>query len=245
MTAPQTVIVTGGASGIGAATVRLLAEHGYRVVVADLQEDRGTAIAAEVDGLFVRHDAVDLASWEALLTTTVERHGSVQGLVTAAGVKNEYLLENPPDPEQFTRIVAVNQLGTAIGLQVVGGHLRQRRQGSIVTVSSGSAMPPSQSPDLAYVSSKWAVRGLSRVAARQLAPYGVRVNTVLPGLVRTPMIAKVVEEFPERVAAIEQAIPLRRMGEPIDIARTVHFLLSDLSGYCTGSELVVDGGSLA
>ncbi|MGW1545845.1 SDR family NAD(P)-dependent oxidoreductase [Streptomyces sp. NPDC002346] len=165
--------------------------------------------------------------------------------MAAAGVKSEYLLDSPPDPALFQRTAAVNQLGVILGVQIVGRHLRVQGRGSIVNIASGAAMPPAQSPDLAYVSTKWGVRGISRVAARQLAPHGVRVNTVLPGLIRTPMIDGIIERFPERVAEIEAAIPLRRMGEPDDIARAVYFFLSELGTYATGAELVVDGGSLA
>ncbi|GGJ41136.1 SDR family NAD(P)-dependent oxidoreductase [Streptomyces brasiliensis] len=239
------VIVTGGASGIGAATSRLLTERGFRVVVADLQDELGEPLSEELNGLFVHHDVADPDSWEGLLTAAVDRFGPLFGLVAAAGVKSEYLLDSPPDPALFHRTAMVNQLGVILGVQAVGRHLRELGRGSIVNIASGAAMPPAQSPDLAYVSTKWGVRGVSRVAARQLAPYGVRVNTVLPGLIRTPMMATIIKNFPDRVAGIEAAIPMRRMGEPDDIARAVYFFISELGSYATGAELVVDGGSLA
>ncbi|MFE9924339.1 SDR family NAD(P)-dependent oxidoreductase [Streptomyces sp. NPDC005774] len=241
----DTVVVTGGASGIGAATCRYLTEQGYRVVVADLQRTEGERLAAELDGLFVHHDVGDPASWETLMTAAVDRFGPLHGLVAAAGVKSEYLLQGPPDPVLFHRAATVNQLGVILGVQIVGEYLREQGRGSIVNIASGAAMPPAQSPDVAYVSTKWGVRGISRVAARRLAPHGVRVNTVLPGLVRTPMIAGITERDPERVASVEAAIPMGRMGRPEEIARAVYFFVSELGSYATGAELVVDGGSLA
>lgn len=241
----RTVVVTGGASGIGAATCRLLADEDFQVVVADVQDDLGEALAEELGGTYVHHDVTDPASWASVLDSSVAVHGPLFGLVSGAGVKSEYLIDSPPGPALFHRTAAVNQLGVILGVQVVGQHLRDHGRGSIVNISSGSAMPPAQSPDLAYVSTKWGVRGISRVAARQLAPHGVRVNTVLPGLIETPMIAGIIEAYPERVAAIEAAIPMGRMGQPVEIARAAYFFLSDLGSYTTGAELVVDGGSLA
>ncbi|GAA4752737.1 glucose 1-dehydrogenase [Nocardioides endophyticus] len=244
MPTPQVVMVTGGASGIGAATCRLLTERGFQVVIADLQEELGRNLADELYGLFVHLDVSLPESWTAALDAATTAYGPLHGLVAAAGFKSEYLLGGPLDPELFHRTAAINQLGIILGVQVVGQHLREQGSGSIVNISSGSAMAPTQSPDIAYVSTKWGVRGISRVAAKELSPYGVRVNTVLPGLIRTPMIATIIESFPERVADIEADIPLRRMGEPIDVARAAYFFLSELGSYCTGSELVVDGGSL-
>lgn len=155
----HTVVVTGGASGIGAATCRYLAEQGYRVVVADLQRTEGERLAAELDGLFVHHDVGDPVSWETLMTAAVDRFGPLHGLVAAAGVKSEYLLQGPPDPVLFHRAATVNQLGVILGVQIVGEHLREQGRGSIVNIASGAAMPPAQSPDVAYVSTKWGCAG--------------------------------------------------------------------------------------
>ncbi|CAM5722484.1 SDR family NAD(P)-dependent oxidoreductase [Streptomyces hirsutus] len=153
------VVVTGGASGIGAATCRYLAEQGYRVVVADLQREEGERLAGELDGLFVHHDVGEPRSWNALMTAAVDRFGPLYALVAAAGFKSEYLLESPPDPVLFHRTATVNQLGVILGVQIVGEHLREQGRGSIVNIASGAAMPPAQSPDLAYVSTKWGCAG--------------------------------------------------------------------------------------
>ncbi|TYL55491.1 SDR family oxidoreductase [Nocardioides sp. BGMRC 2183] len=239
------VLVTGGASGIGAATCRLLATHGHPVVVADVHDGAGRAVAAEVNGLFVHLDVGDPEDWSTVLRVATDRFGRLYGLVSAAGVKSEYLIDSPEDEELFARTARVNQFGVLLGVQVVGQHLRAGGEGSIVNIASAAAMPPAQSPDLAYVSTKWGVRGISRTAAKALAPYGVRVNTVLPGLINTPMIAGVAAGDPERVAQISAAIPLGRVGEPDEVACAAYFFVSDQSSYATGAELVVDGGTLA
>jgi 3alpha(or 20beta)-hydroxysteroid dehydrogenase len=235
------VMVSGGASGIGAEVVRLLASHGYLMVVMDVQESLGKAVAEEAGGIFLPLDVTDLAGWRANLDACTERFGDVFGLVSCAGVHAEYHFDDP-DPPLFTMVHQVNQLGVALGVQVLGAHMAQRGKGSIVNISSGAGMPPSRTPDIAYASSKWGVRGISRVAALRLAPLGVRVNTVLPGLIDTPMIAGIREADPERVVQVNQSIPMRRIGRPLDIARAVYFFISELGEYCAGAELLVDGG---
>nr|WP_181410686.1 SDR family NAD(P)-dependent oxidoreductase [Nocardioides humi] len=179
--AARAVIVTGGASGIGAATCRTLAAHGFSVVVSDRQVAAGEAVAAEVGGLFVRHDVGEPADWHRAVEAATDRFGGIHGLVAAAGVKSEYLLDSPEDPGLFERTVRVNQYGVLLGLQVVGRRLREAGAGSIVTIASAAGMPPAQSPDLAYVSTKWGVRGLSRTAARALAPTGYGSTRCCPG----------------------------------------------------------------
>lgn len=236
------VMVTGGASGIGAAVVRLLASHGYTLVVLDIQDEAGAAVAEEVKGRYLRHDVTKVEDWQANLAAAVERHGDVHGLVNAAGIMTKYAFTEP-DADRFAQVLAVNQLGAALGTQILGAHMRDNGHGSIVNIASAAGMPPSRSPDIAYVSSKWGVRGVSRTAAVALAPGGVRVNTVLPGVTDTPMVRPVQDEpLPDRIARIADAIPMRRLAQPLDIARAVHFFISDLSDYCTGSELLVDGG---
>ncbi|WP_412520761.1 SDR family oxidoreductase [Actinomadura madurae] len=239
---PGVVMVTGGASGIGAAVVRHLASHRYTLVVLDIQDEAGVTVAEETNGTYLHHDVTRLEDWQANLAAAVDRHGSIYGLVNAAGIMTKYPFTEP-DGYKFTQVVAVNQVGTALGTQVLGEHMRDNGRGSIVNISSAGAVPSTRSTDIAYVSSKWGVRGLSRVAAVALAPEGVRVNTVLPGITDTPMVRPQSDDpVPDRVALIANAIPMRRLAEPIDIARAVHFFISDLSAYCAGSELLVDGG---
>lgn len=235
-------MVTGGASGIGAAVVGHLASHGYTPVVLDVQDDAGAAVAAEAGGSYLHHDVTDLDHWNTNLATTVARSGPVRGLVNAAGIMTKYPFTEP-DGEMFGKVVAVNQVGSALGTQVLGAHMRDNGGGSIVNIASAGAVPSTRSTDMAYVSSKWGVRGLSRVAAVALARDGVRVNTVLPGITDTPMVRPNRDEpVSDRIALIAETIPMGRFAEPVEIARAVHFFISDISSYCVGAELLVDGG---
>jgi 3alpha(or 20beta)-hydroxysteroid dehydrogenase len=247
MAPPQrdVVLVTGGASGIGFAVCELLAEHGFVPVIADVHADQGEAAADRLGTRFVHLDVSDQASWTAALDALLAAYGDVYGLVSCAAVKPEYLLHHQPDPQRFLRAVAVNQLGATLGIQIVGARLKENGRGSIVNIASAAAMPPTLSPDAAYVATKWAVRGITRSAARELAPHGVRVNTILPGLIQTPMVQRIFAEFPEREDAVLRSIPMGRMGQPVDIARAVYFFMSELGSYATGAELTVDGGSVA
>ena len=237
----RVVMVSGGASGIGAQVVRLLAGHGYLTVVMDVQDALGQAVAEEAGGIFLPLDVTDLAGWRSSLDVCRARFGGVFGLVNCAAVHAEYHFDDP-DPALFATVLQVNQVGVGLGVQVLGEHMAERGRGSIVNISSGAGAPPTRTPDLAYAASKWGVRGISRVAAMRLAPLGVRVNTVLPGLIDTPMIGRIREVDPDRVVAVTQSIPMRRIGQPLDIARAVYFFISDLGAYCAGSELLVDGG---
>ncbi|CAM5722193.1 2,5-dichloro-2,5-cyclohexadiene-1,4-diol dehydrogenase LinX [Streptomyces hirsutus] len=239
------VVVTGGASGIGAATCRYLAEQGYRVVVADLQREEGERLAGELDGLFVHHDVGEPRSWNALMTAAVDRFGPLYALVAAAGFKGEYLLESPPrpgpvPPHRHGQPARGDPRGPDRRRALAGAGAGLDRQHRL---RCGDATGAEPRPRLRQ--HQVGVRGISRVAARRLAPHGVRVNTVLPELVRTPMIAGITERDPRRVAAVEAAIPMGRMGRPDEIARAVYFFVSELGSYATGAELVVDGGSLA
>ena len=237
------VIVTGGAGGLGAAVVNYLADTGYRPVIFDVQDDAGRLLAEEVGSEYLRHDVTRVHDWQANLTATVERHGPVYGLVNAAGILTGYSFDEP-DVDAFARVLAVNQVGVSVGIQVVGAHMRSQQRGSIVNICSAAGLAPTRSPDLAYTSSKWGVRGVSRVAALALAPHGVRVNSVLPGLTDTPMVS-LAQQPTAHVSRIVSTIPMGRVGQPLDIARAVYFFLSELSGYCTAAELVVHGGLCA
>jgi len=231
----RVALVTGGARGQGEAEARLLAERGAEVIVADVLD--GTDVATAVGGRFVHLDVGDGASWDALVAG-FER---LDVLVNNAGIIRVGSLERTSEAD-FLEVVRVNQLGTFLGMQRCVPLLRASGNASIVNVSSVAGMTGVANM-VAYGASKWAIRGMTKTAALELGHDGIRVNSVHPGGVDTPMIQGHFEGAD--TDAINAALPVPRIGQPEDVAQLVAFLASDASAYCTGSEFVIDGGSLA
>ena len=240
--ADRVVIVTGGARGQGAAHAEAVVGCGAHVILADVLDDDGRRLAERLGerATFVHHDVASTDCWRDLVASTLERWGRIDGLVNNAGVANPCPLLDESD-DDYQRIVAVNQFGTFLGLREVGRAMAAGAGGSIVNVSSGAGLRGYRGTGAAYAASKWAVRGLTRVAALDLAPT-VRVNCVVPGLIDTPILGD------NRAAANESwlaGIPLERIGQPSDVAGAVVFLLGPASSFITGTDIVVDGGSTA
>jgi len=215
-----------------------LVAEGGRVIIGDVAEAEGAALAAELGqaAAFIRHDVAEPADWRSMLDLA-ERLGGLHGLVNNAG----YFQPRPiaeTDAALLERHFRVNQLGTFLGIKYSAPLIAQSGGGSIVNISSVAGMRSAPGA-IAYSSTKWAVRGISKAAAAELAPTKVRVNCVCPGLVKTSMAY----EMPgvDRFAAM---IPLGRMAEVGDVAGMVLFLLSDEAAYITGAEIAVDGGTL-
>lgn len=235
--AGKTAIVTGGAMGMGAATVRRLAAEGANVVVADVDEDAARSLAAGLGPRVVaeRLDVRSEEQWAEVVVRTEERFGSVDVLVNNAGVADPAPLEQW-DAARLRRTLDVNLVGVFNGVQAVVPAMRRAGGGSIVNIGSVGALQgvPRMS---GYVVSKWGVRGLTKTAALELGVFGIRVNAVHPGQIRTPMTEGVV--FDTRNVA------LGRVGEPDDIAAIVLFFASDDSRFVTGAEVAGDGGQIA
>ncbi|HEX4093615.1 MAG TPA: SDR family oxidoreductase [Trebonia sp.] len=233
--AGQVAIVTGGGSGIGAAVAARLRADGARVVATDIRVPAGVPA-----GDLVAHDVSSLPSWDALVGGVLASHQRIDVLVNNAGVfRGSGILDT--DAQTFEEVLAVNQRGVFFGLQVVGRVMCRQGSGSIINMSSYAGMH-GEGSSIAYQTSKWAVRGLSRFAAREFAPHGVRVNAVAPGFIDTPMLRSGPPSLPERVIA---RTPLARLGDADEVAATIAFLASDESSFITGAELPVDGGILA
>jgi 3alpha(or 20beta)-hydroxysteroid dehydrogenase len=232
----------GSAKGQGAAQARMFAEEGASaVIVADLPRSEGAQVAAEMGPVarFMSLDVTDAERWRRLVADVVAEHGRVDVLVNNAGVwLGKGLLETTA--EEFRRVIEVNQVGVFLGMAAVASLMRDARSGSIVNISSNAALRGAGMPQ-AYAASKWAVRGMSRSAAWELAPFGVRVNVVCPGFVDTPMI----EGGREVLDHLASLAPSHRVGSPVEIARVVTFLASDASSYVSGAEIAVDAAFTA
>jgi 3alpha(or 20beta)-hydroxysteroid dehydrogenase len=234
----KVAIITGAASGQGAAEARLLASQGAKVILTDISEN-GRAVAAELgdQGHFVSHDVSKEADWVRLIEQALARFGRLDVLVNNAGVFKPASLRDT-DTASWDLHYRVNQLSVFLGMRAVCEPMAKVGGGSIINISSKAGM--SKGPGMfAYGSSKWAVRGMSQLAAVDYAPYGIRVNAIYPGMIDTPMLAA---NSPEQLAIYKNMIPMKRMGRPDEVAQVVLFLASDLSSYVTGAEIAVDGG---
>ena len=239
----KVAVVTGGARGQGAAEARLFVAEGAKVVIGDVLDGEGEVLAKELgDGaLYVHHDVTDEDQWRHVVETALDRFGRVDVLVNNAGVFTLNPLTST-SLEEYRRVIDINQVGVFLGMKAVAPTMVGQAAGSIVNISSVAGLQGS-ALTVAYAASKWAVRGMTKVAARELSPFGVRVNSVHPGLIETQMLGQL-----DALAARDQLterIPMSRVAEAEEVARLVLWLASDESSYSTGAEFVIDGGMTA
>src|SRR4051794_895055 len=216
----------------------MLVAEGGKAVIGDVREDEGRRLAAELGkaAVFVRHDVTQEAEW-ARAVAAAEALGGLHGMVNNAGIYVPHtLLET--DAAEFEQHVRINQLGCFLGMKAVVGLMERSGGGSIVNISSVAGLRGSPRA-FAYGATKWALRGMTKSAAIELAPHRIRVNSVHPGPIDTEML-KV--RTPEQNAARIEQVPMKRMGTAEEVARLVLWLLSDESGYVTGAEMTIDGG---
>ena len=240
--AGRVCIVTGGAQGIGEACIRRFAREGAQVMIADIDDARGTALAAEVNGLYAHCDVGDKAQVDALVAQTLATHGRIDVLVNNAGIfRAADFLDMSED--DFDAVLRVNLKGSFLMGQAVAREMAKAGKGSIVNMSSVNAVLAI--PTIAsYNVSKGGINQLTRVMALSLADRGIRVNAVAPGTIATELATKAVLTSDEAKARIMSRTPMRRLGEPAEIADTVAFLASDAASYITGEIVVVDGGRM-
>jgi 3alpha(or 20beta)-hydroxysteroid dehydrogenase len=237
--AGKVIVISGGARGQGAAEARLFVAEGARVVIGDVLEAEGHALAGQLGAaaVFVRQDVTREADWEAAVAAA-QALGGLHGLVNNAGIYQPRRLMDT-DAALFEQHMRVNQLGCFLGMKSVVPLMEQSGGGSIVNISSVAGLRGSPGA-IAYSGTKWALRGMTKAAAIDLAPRRIRVNSVHPGPIDTPMLdVRTAEQNQARL----QLVPMRRMGTAEEVARLVLFLLSDESGYVTGAEVAIDGGA--
>lgn len=228
------IIITGGARGIGAATARLLVAEGAQVMITDVLDAEGAALAEALgaNACYRRLDVSSADDWRQAVQQAEQRFGSVNALFNNAGIVSYGSVADCP-PEEFRRVVDINLFGVFLGMHSLVPALRRAGGGVIVNTSSTAGLQ-GYGGLAAYVASKWGVRGLTKAAALDLAADGVRVVSLHPGPIRTPMT----DDMPEESAHMQ---PIPRFGEPEEVARMARFLLCEAT-YSTGTEFIVDGG---
>jgi 3alpha(or 20beta)-hydroxysteroid dehydrogenase len=237
-------LITGAAGGQGAASASRFAASGAQVVVADVRDDAGAALVKSLGAAasYVHLDVSRPEHWAEAVDHATSAMAGIDVLVNNAGIiRTGALLDMPLS--DFTDVVAVNQVGCFLGMQAVAPVMRAAGGGSIVNISSVAGLK-GVAGAIGYSASKWAIRGLTKTAALELGPYGIRVNSVHPGTIDTDMV-----NGPE-FAAIDRSayfagLPVPRIGKPEEVSELVAFLESDASAYITGAEFVIDGGELA
>jgi 3alpha(or 20beta)-hydroxysteroid dehydrogenase len=239
----KVAIITGAARGQGAAAARRFVAEGARVVIADVTDDTGKTLAEELGAaaLYRHLDVSSEQGWDGVVGEAVEQLGGLDVLVNNAGVLHFAALTDTTLAD-YQRVIGVNQIGTFLGLRAAARVMGTG--GSIVNVSSVEGMA-GMPYVLAYTASKFAIRGMTKVAALELGPRGIRVNSVHPGMIDTKMVQDAIGGHEVDVTPVTGKLALRRVGKAEEIAELVLFLASDRSSYSTGSEFIADGGSLA
>jgi 3alpha(or 20beta)-hydroxysteroid dehydrogenase len=241
----KVALVTGAARGQGEAEARLFVEEGARVVLGDVLDEEGRQVAASLGdaALYLHHDVSQPDSWRNFVRSGREAFGHIHVLVNNAGIAHVAPIVEVI-AEDFLRVTHVNQLGCLLGMQAVIPAMAEAGGGSIVNVSSVAGIEGVPGM-VAYVASKFAIRGMTKTAALELGRLGIRVNSIHPGGVDTPMARLGQEQIEGAGESHYRRLPLPRIGRPVEMARLALFLASDESSYCTGSEFVADGGMLA
>lgn len=242
-------IVTGGASGIGAATARLFVAEGAKVLLTDLQIEKGELLASDLgpSAAFLRHDVASEQDWAAAIDRADRAFGPVTVLVNNAGISGPKKPIEETSEAEYRRVVDVNQIGVFLGIRSVVASMRRAGVGSIVNMSSGYGLV-SAPRQFAYTAAKFAVTGMSKAAALELGDDNIRVNSIHPGLIRTPMAEKPgmnAADIEAKGQAFFSSFALKRWGTPEEIAEAIMFLASDASSFCTGAAFTVDGGMTA
>ncbi|MCH4825325.1 glucose 1-dehydrogenase [Planococcus halocryophilus] len=237
----KVAIITGAAQGMGAAHAKKFIDEGAKVVITDLNEEKGQALAKELgdNAVFIKQNVTSTEDWEKVVAETEKVFGQVDVLVNNAGITMAKSILKMTE-EEYRRIVDINQVSVFLGMKTVVPAMQKAGGGSIVNISSMNGIVGGA---VGYTDTKFAVRGMTKAAALECANYGIRVNSVHPGVIATPMVVQ--EDTKAAVEAFSKSIPMKRLAESEEVSNMVLFLASDDASYSTGSEFIIDGGLTA
>jgi 3alpha(or 20beta)-hydroxysteroid dehydrogenase len=238
-------LITGGARGMGESHAQGFIAEGAKVIITDIRTEQGEALAKKLgpNAIFVTHDVASRADWQRAVAVGQDKFGLINVLVNNAGIAMPKANTVDLSEVDYMRVCAINQHSVFLGMQAVIPSMIKLGNGSIVNISSISGLAANYGfPNAAYVASKFAVRGMTKATAIEFGAQNIRVNSVHPGFVRTPMM---VEGTDEKGGDATSLIPLGRIAEPAEVTNLVVFLASDESSFITGSEHVIDGGMLS
>ncbi|MGF1599621.1 MAG: SDR family NAD(P)-dependent oxidoreductase [Acidimicrobiales bacterium] len=239
----KVAIVTGAARGQGEAEAKLFASEGATVVVTDVLGPEGERVAEGCGGTFMHHDVSSEEAWERVVAETMAAHGRIDILVNNAGIFHRAkLIDHSLD--DFRRIIDINTIGVFLGMKAVAPTMMAQESGSIVNISSIAGLVGAPG-SIGYGASKFAVTGMTKTAAFELARYNVRVNSIHPGMIDTQMIQEVADGDQGRLDRMAASTPMRRSADPSEIAALALYLAADESSFSTGSAFVADGGVTA
>lgn len=237
----KVAIITGAAQGMGAAHAKKFIDEGAKVVITDLNAEKGQALAKELgdNAVFVKQNVTSTEDWEKVVAETEKVFGQVDILVNNAGITMAKSILKMTE-EEYRRIVDINQVSVFLGMKTVVPAMQKAGGGSIVNISSMNGIVGGA---IGYTDTKFAVRGMTKAAALECANYGIRVNSVHPGVIATPMVVQ--EDTKAAVETFSKTIPMKRLAESQEVSNMVLFLASDDASYSTGSEFIIDGGLTA
>lgn len=237
----KVMIITGAAQGMGKVHAECAIAEGAKVVITDINEEKGNEVAKQLGekALFIKHNVADEEDWKRVIKETYNKWGRVDVLVNNAGITYNMKIDEIT-LEDYMKIININQVSVFLGIKHVSEIMKTQKSGTIINISSMNGLVGGA---IGYTDTKFAVRGMTKAAARELSPYNITVNSVHPGVIHTQMLEQ--PGVKEAVEKFKQTIPMRRVAEAKEVSHMIIFLASDEARYSTGSEFVIDGGVTA